>query len=190
FVPSASFRQRALATSPALAPILNAYPSATTYPADTTTVASVSADMDSIRPLLRPTVREDSGMFRFDQRLSDKTTLFVRYNVDDLLKNTPAVLGNSTRLTIRPQNVVVQLLHIFSPTVINETKIGMNRSGYQNGNVGVTPVAITGFGFTDLPASALDIEIGTSWNYLDNLNIVRGRHNWKMGVEVRRIWLN
>jgi carboxypeptidase family protein len=48
FVPSASFRQRVLAASPALAPILNAYPTATTYPAATTTIASVSADMDSI----------------------------------------------------------------------------------------------------------------------------------------------
>src|SRR5206468_3529880 len=35
-VPSASFRQRVLAASPALGPGINAYPSATTYPADTT----------------------------------------------------------------------------------------------------------------------------------------------------------
>ena len=34
------------------------------------------------------------------------------------------------------------------------------------------------------------MEIGTSWNYLDNLTIMRGRHTWKMGVEIRRIWLN
>ena len=190
FVPSASFRQRALAASPALAPIINAYPTATTYPAATTTVTSVSADMDSIRPLLRPTVREDSGMFRFDQRFTDKTTLFVRYNIDDLLKNTPAVLGNYGRLGIRPQNVVIQLLHIFAPTVINETKVGMNRSGYHNGNVGNIPVSVTGLGFTDLSSSSLDIEIGTSWNYLDNLTIMRGRHTLKTGVEIRRIWLN
>src|SRR6266550_2884098 len=190
FVPSASFRQRALAASPALAPIINAYPTTNTYPTATTTVTSVSADMDSIRPLLRPTVREDSGMFRFDQRFTDKTTLFVRYNIDDLLKNTPAVLGNYGRLGIRPQNVVIQLLHIFAPTVINETKVGMNRSGYHNGNVGNIPVSVTGLGFTDLSSSSLDIEIGTSWNYLDNLTIMRGRHTLKLGAEIRRILLN
>jgi hypothetical protein len=190
YVPSASFRQRVLAASPALAPIVNAYPSATTYPAATTTVTSVSADMDSIRPLLKPTIREDSGMFRFDQRFSDNTTMFVRYNNDDLLKLTPSTMGNKTRLGIRPQNVVIQLQRVFSPTVINETKVGMNRSGYHNGNVGITPVVITGLGFDDLSANTLDIEIGTSWNYVDNLSIMRGRHTWKMGVEIRRIWLN
>ena len=49
--------------------------------------------MDSIRPLLKPTQREDSGMFRFDQRFTDNTTMFVRYNIDDLLKLTPGVMG-------------------------------------------------------------------------------------------------
>jgi hypothetical protein len=91
FVPSASFRQKVVATSPALMPIINAFPSATTYPAETTTVASVNADMDSIRPLLKPTVREDSGMFRLDQRFTDNTTMFVRYNCDDLFQVTPNV---------------------------------------------------------------------------------------------------
>src|SRR5205807_1559383 len=123
-------------------------------------------------------------------RVTDATTMFVRYNNDDLLKDTPGVMGDHATVAIRPQNVVIQLLHIFSPTVINETKAGMNRSGYHNGSVGVTPTAITGLGFTDLPASALDIEIGTTWNYLDNLTIMRGRHTWKMGVEIRRVWLN
>jgi hypothetical protein len=189
-VPSASFRQRVLAISPALKPVIDAYPSATTYPAGTTIVQSLSPDIDSIRPLLRPTQREDSGLFRFDQRFNDKTTMFVRYNVDDLLKLTPAVMGNTGMLTIRPQNVVVQLLHIFSPTVINETKVGMNRSAYRNGNVLVLPVTITGFGFSDLGARSLDIEIGTTWNYVDNLTIMRGRHTRKMGAEIRRIWLN
>jgi len=192
YVPSASFRQQVVAKSPALAPVINAYPSATTYPAATTTVLSVNADMDSIRPLLKPTVREDSGMFRFDQRFSDNTTMFVRYNNDDLLKLTPGVMGLATRLGVRPQNVVIQLQHLFSPRVINETKVGMNRSGYHR-DPGTLPIpTITGMGFSDLgpTGNALDIEIGTTWNYLDNLSIMRGRHTWKMGVEIRRMWLN
>jgi hypothetical protein len=193
-VPSASFRQKVLATSPALAPIINTYPSATTYPAATTTVLSVNADMDSIRPLLHPSVREDSGMFRFDQRFTDNTTLFVRYNCDDLLKITPGVMGLLPTLAIRPQNVMIQLQHIFSPRVINETKVGMNRSAYHS-DPGVLPngvPSITGMGFSDLGSTgnALDTEVGTSWNYLDNLSMTRGRHTWKVGVEIRRIWLN
>src|SRR5437763_2943842 len=99
-------------------------------------------------------------------------------------------MGDHATVAIRPQNVVVQLLHIFSPRVINETKIGMNRSGYHNGTVGNTPLGITGLGFSDLIPSALDIEIGTTWNYLANFTMTRGRHTWKMGAEIRRIWLN
>src|ERR1019366_2876239 len=91
-------------------------------------------------------------------------------------------------------NVMVQLQHIFSPRVINETKVGMNRSAY-NSDPGVLPngiPSITGMGFSTLGATgnALDIEMGTSWNYLDNISITRGRHTLKFGVEVRRIWLN
>ena len=187
YVPSAAFRQRALAASPGLAPLINAYPKGDT---------PLSPDIDSLRPLLHNTQREDSGMFRFDQRFSDNTTMFVRVNIDDLLKLTPGVMGNYGNLAIRPSNVVLQLQHIFSPTLLNETKIGMNRSGYHNGNVGTTPVAVTGtnlstgLSFTELSTNTLDTEIGTSWNYLDNLTIMRGRHTWKMGVEIRRIWLN
>ena len=52
--------------------------------------------------------------------------------------------------------------------------------------------SITGLGFTTLGATgnALDVEDGTSWNYLDNLTMIRGHHTWKFGVEIRRIWLN
>jgi len=57
YIPSAAFRQQVIATSPALTPIINAYPTTSTYPASTTTVASVNADMDSIRPTLAPGMR-------------------------------------------------------------------------------------------------------------------------------------
>src|SRR5207237_9406483 len=102
---------------------------------------------------------------------------------------TPSVMGDHATVAIRPQNVVVQLLHIFSPAFINETKLGMNRSGYHNGTEGITPVGITGLGFSDLVPSALDIEIGTTWNYLDNVTLTRGRPTLKMGREIRPSWL-
>jgi len=42
------------------------------------------------------------------------------------------MMGYLPSLAIRPQNVVIELQHIFSPHVINETKVGVNRSGYHN----------------------------------------------------------
>ena len=111
---SAAFRQQVIAKSSALTAIVNAYPTASSFPASTTIVASVNPDMDSIRPRLNPSQREDSGMIRIDHRFTDSTTMFVRYNVDDMLQVTPA-MGLTQTLGIRPQNAVIQLQHIFSP---------------------------------------------------------------------------
>jgi Carboxypeptidase regulatory-like domain/TonB dependent receptor len=193
YVPSAAFRQQVIAKSPPLTAIVNAYPTASSFPASTTIVASVNPDMDSIRPRLSPSQREDSGMIRIDHRFTDSTTMFVRYNVDDMLQVTPA-MGLTQTLGIRPQNAVIQLQHIFSPEMVGEVKFGMNRQGYHNdpGSLANGIPSITGMGFTDLGATgnALDVEDGTTWNYVGNLSIIRGRHTWKFGVEVRRIQLN
>jgi hypothetical protein len=193
YVPSAAFRQKVTATSPTLTPIINAYPTPSSFAASTTIVASVNADMDSMRPRLTPSEREDSGMIRVDHRFTDSTTMFVRYNVDDRLQVTPG-MGITQTLGIRPQNAVIQLQHIFSPKIVNEVKFGINRQGYHN-DPGTLPngiPSITGMGFTDLGATgnALDVEDGTTWNYADNLSVIRGRHTWKFGIEVRRIQLN
>jgi carboxypeptidase family protein/TonB-dependent receptor-like protein len=193
YVPSAAFRQKVTTTSPALKPIIDAYPTPASFPDPSTIVASVNADMDSIRPRLTPSEREDSGMIRVDHRFTDSTTMFVRYNVDDRLQSTPG-MGITQTLGIRPQNAVIQLQHIFSPKTVNEVKFGINRQGYHN-DPGTLPngiPSITGMGFTDLGATgnALDVEDGTTWNYVDNLTVVRGHHTLKFGIEVRRIQLN
>ncbi len=193
YVPSAAFRQQVIATSPALAPIVNAFPTPSSYPASSTIVSPVTADMDSIRPRLTPSQREDSGMIRIDERFTDNTTMFFRYNVDDMLQVTPQ-MGRTQDLAIRPQNAVIELQHIFSPEMVNETKFGMNRQGYHNdpGSLANGIPSITGMAFTVLGATgnALDVEDGTTWNYVDNLSIMHGRHNLKFGAEVRRIQLN
>jgi len=41
-----------------------------------------------------------------------------------------------------------------------------------------------------LNSTSLDTEVGTTFNYLNNLTMVRGRHTLKAGVEIRRIRLN
>src|SRR5499433_1744520 len=59
YVPNAAFRSKAIATSPALKPILDADPVGQ-IPLDSTT--------DQINKVASNTVREDAGMFRFDYR--------------------------------------------------------------------------------------------------------------------------
>ena len=82
-------------------------------------------------------IREDSGMFRLDHTFTDRTSIFARLNIDDANTTAPLdTLGGVDNPLIRPSNYVVQLTHIFSPTIINELRGGINRSAlhhYQNG---------------------------------------------------------
>ena len=143
FVPNASYRSLVLATSPALKPILDGWPAGQT-PVDSIT------DQFNLRGV--NSVREDSGTIRFDQRFTDNTTMFVRYNTDDAFIDKPnGAVGSRDTTAIRPTNLVLQLLHLFSPTTINEFKSGMNRSAFRHPTVGTAPVTVSSVpGFDDL----------------------------------------
>ncbi len=182
FVPSAAFRSAVLAKSPALAPLINAYPVGGT---------PIDPDTNQISVGVKNTVREDAGLFRFDYRFSDNTTSYVRYNIDNaLIKSPQDALGTNNLIPVIPQNLVLQFQHVFSPTLVNETKFGLNRVNYHNTIIGTSPVNVTTFGFDPLNANSVDVEIGTTFSYIDNLTKTVGRHSLKTGVEIRRIRLN
>src|SRR5215471_4818254 len=135
FVPSAAFRQQVGAGSPALAPLMALYPSGPT---------SLNATTDQIKLVATNTVREDSGMFRFDYRFNDQSTLYARYNIDNAYIDNPTdALGSHNVVPHIPTNAVVALQHIFSPTTVNEAKFGVNRANYHNWGYGIAPVNLT-----------------------------------------------
>ncbi|HYM09626.1 MAG TPA: TonB-dependent receptor [Bryobacterales bacterium] len=184
FVPSAAVRSQVVASSPALKPIIDAYPTGN-IPVDSQTDELIRTD--------RNPVREDSALVRFDQRISDKTTFYARYSIDDSLSSTlNGALGSFTETAIRPSNVVLDVTHIFSPRTLNEFKFGINRSAYRDPTHGIFPldISVGGSSYDDLPNSALDLEIGTTFSWIDSLTHTSGRHTWKFGGEVRRIRLN
>jgi hypothetical protein len=182
FVPSAAFRAQVIGTSPALKPLIDAYPVGT---------VPVDANTDQLSLEGVNSVREDSGMIRFDHRFTSNTTMYARYNIDDAFIDKPnGPLGSRDTTSIRPSNFVLDLTHIFSPTVINDAKAGVNRSAFYHPTVGIVPVNVSVPGFDDLSAAALDEEVGTTFSWIDDLTIVRGRHTFKMGIDVRRIRLN
>lgn len=182
FVPSAAFRSRAIATSPAIKQLIDAYPAGST---------PINSDTDQVRLQGSNSVREDSGMIRLDHQFTPATSFFARYNIDDAFIDKPnGALGSRNTTAIRPSNLALQLMHIFSPAVINETRAGMNRSAYHHPTVGQVPATISVPGFDDLSANALDVEVGTTFSIIDNLTIIRGRHTFKIGEDIRRIRLN
>ena len=189
-VPSDSFRAQVAAQSPVLVPILNAYP-------DTGLIATSNPDIDTFNSEGRQVVNEDSGMFRLDHRFSEKTTAFVRASIDYAVNTQPlASSGNylldQQQLTSHPVNAGIELLHIFSSTLVNEAKFGFNRSTAYTTNLNQTGqlYAFSVTGFTTLNNNKVSIGAGNSFAGIDNLTWIKGRHVIKAGVEIRRVQMN
>jgi hypothetical protein len=181
-VPNASVRSQILAGSPVLKPLVDGYPIGQT---------ANDAFTDRLTVAERNTTREDAGLARFDYRFSDKSTAFVRYNIDNAnIDNPQDALGTRNVIPLIAQNLVLQFQHVFSPTMINETKFGFNRANYHNWTYGTSPIAVSTDKWDSSSANTVDSEIGNTFSYIDNLTVIRGRHTLKFGVEIRRIQLN
>jgi hypothetical protein len=184
YVPNAAFRAKVIATSPVLKPLMDAYPVGQTR---------LDATTDQINLVASNTVREDSGMIRFDYRFDDKNTMYARYNIDDVYIDNPTdALGSHNVVPHIPANAVIAYQRIFTPTTINEVKFGVNRANYHNWSYGIAPVAVSvsSASFSGLTSDSLDTEVGTTFSYIDNLTLVRGKHTLKFGANVMRVRLN
>ncbi len=190
YVPSAAFRSQVLAASPALAPVINAYPAgqnATSNPNISQFVGQGSQ-----------VGQENSGMFRLDYRFSDATSLYWRANIDEadyLLPYSPSAgqyLDERQELMSYPVNSVIALTHVFSPTLLNDFKFGFNRG--TTDTIFLNPIgslyAISVAGLTSLNNGRISTGVGNSFSWLDDLTWVKGRNVIKAGVAVRRIQMN
>jgi outer membrane receptor protein involved in Fe transport len=189
-VPSDSFRAMVAQQSPALIPILNAFPEGQ-FPSGTST--NVSESIGSGRQL----DHEDSVVLRLDHHFSTADSVYLRFNFDASYSDVPLIEGqtylNDRQLvTSRPVNGELESLHLFSPRLVNELKFGFNRGNVYTTDQSVlqTPYAISISGFTTLSGNEYKPGVGNTYSYIDNLTWIRGAHTLKFGVEVRRIQLN
>lgn len=182
-VPSDALRQRVLAASPALRPIIDRWPTGQA-PTRDPLVAQYTG-------VFNQRWREDSGMMRVDHRINDRTSTFFRFNtVDGNFTDRRSTLLEYRESFFRPSNFTAQLQRVFSPTVVNETKLGVNRSALTRPQVGVFPESFEVPGLTTTTTSTSILENATSYSLVDNLSLARGRHNLKVGGEIRRIHMN
>ncbi len=181
-VPSAAFRARV--TDPAVRQIVDAYPAGT--------VRTSHPDIDWAVGNVSQAWREDAGTVRVDHRFNDNNSLFARYNIDDgtIVAPRTVIAGDRQESYFRPSNLVLQFQRIFSPTVVNETKAGFNRSALNRYSYAPFTESIAVSGFTTLNNSNLLVETGTSYSIIDNLAITRSRHTLKIGGEIRRAHVN
>jgi len=151
---------------------------------------------------------------RMDSRLSDKDNFSGRYSFGTYetldIKGTIPVIPTGKSFS-RPQNIALNWTHTFSPTVINEARVGLNRAvfineindwaGIGNGNAklgipggqirtGVSSVAL-GNGLSGIGSAASDSNNATNtFQYGDNLTLLRGRHSFKMGGQLQHYQQN
>ncbi|ADV83029.1 TonB-dependent receptor [Terriglobus saanensis] len=183
-VPSASFRAAVLAKSPALAPILNAYPVGTVTIAGNANAVSWYGSGPS-------TDREDSGLARVDYHVNNRTDAFVRYSTDHYAVQTPADLTGQGFTTLTTPNIVIGAQTAFSSTFMNNVRFGFNRAEFTQGETNTLPysVVVTG-AFTKLDDATGSVRYDNSFTFVDDATLVRGRSTIKAGVTVRRIQEN
>ena len=182
-VPSPTFAAQVAQTSPALIPVLQAYPAGTS-PTSNPSVYQYDAPGRQVN-------NEDSGMIRFDHYFSQSTTAFIRFNADEAVQTVPTGQVTAKTLTdTKFNNGVVELSHVFSPTLINEVKFGVNQTIYHTANLSPLPLGVAVSGFSSLTASSTTDYPSKAFDLIDNLSWTKGKHLLKFGFETRWILLN
>ena len=209
FVPGPTLQGQILATSPQMCSILQAYP----WRTSTGTIAGCAPNLvfpdtafanqdpagsgtdttDQFTHATPTTIHEDTALIRVDYKINDRTTLYGRAQRDILHADQPiSPLFDKQLIYNHPANYFIALQYTFSPSLFNEAKVYINRSPYHNPQASVLPYAvnINSGNFTSINDNTADIEVGTTYGFIDNLTWTRGRHTFKTGFELRRIRLN
>ena len=182
-VPSPTFAAQAALAAPMLAPILNAYPAGTS-PTSNPNVWQYEAPG-------RQVDNEDSGMIRLDHYFSDRTTAFLRFNADEAVESIPnGQLIVKTLYDTKFNNGVVELSHVFSPSLIDDVRFGVNQTIYHTANLSPVPLGIAVSGFSSLTGSSTTDYPSKTFDLIDDLSWAKGRHILKFGYETRWILLN
>jgi hypothetical protein len=155
----------------------------------------------------------NQGNARVDHRFGDSDSIFVRYSILDYIRTRFGTIPLTGTLDdVRGQNAALNWVHTFSPSVLNELRVGFNRNRYltpPEGSVGENPARDL-FGFSNtttdpvtssgLPAFSFtggfsglgpgsqfpQNAITQTWQLVDNVTWVRGAHSLKTGIDFRR----
>ena len=152
------------------------------------------------RSSIQSLFRDNSGVFpfttdsnafslRLDHRSNDRNQSFLRYNFTDSKdenQSTRALVGNSrsNNVDILDSNIVGGWTHIFSPMLVNETRLQWNyRNFFVLPNEPHGPeLNVTGFGFFNRDIFLPSRNIERRYEISHDLTYVRGTHRFKLGA--------
>lgn len=168
----------------------------------------------------QPRQRQSTNQWdaRMDQKLTAANTLFGRFSLANAEEPTPGVfdgpLGGGSLQLQRSRHAVLNDVHVFRPTLINEFRFGFTRSngsrigdgregaafGRQAG-LALFPFAVQGFPsmtysrtgqisgqllYTQFGGGATNLNFENTFQWVDNVTWVRGNHAIKFGGDLRR----
>ena len=139
------------------------------------------------------TIHEDTWLARIDHKFNENTLLYGHAQRDISLVDAPngsSLPPDKLQTINHPANYLVALQHTFTPNLLNETKVYINRAPFHNPQSSALPFAVSTADFVGLNDDTSDIEIGTTYGVVDNLTWTHGRHAFKTGLEIRRVRLN
>ena len=167
-------------------------------------------------PILRD--RNDQFDGRLDHQVGSRDDLAVRYSFAnrDFFEpfgngNSTAIPGFGNEVPRRAQNFMASETHAFSPTMLNEFRFGFtrvandvllqNRAGLTNATFGLPAPAtprdsglssISVPGFSSLGDESNNPQSGATntFQLLDTVTMVRGRHVTRVGFDYRRLGQN
>lgn len=157
---------------------------------------------------------QNQGNVRYDHIFSTSDSLSARYTVNHLERFSPGAyptVGGFTQRQ-RTQNLAITETHVFSPTMINELRLGYTRMHNANLNQGLgtnhtIQSGIRGFeetsqnfpafpqlsitGFQGIAGNAFQPLVNPTNMYqiVDNLSWIRGAHTIKFGADLRNFRL-
>lgn len=177
YVPSPTFIAQVQQKSPQLVPLLQAFPKGMQSTNDPNVDEWFSGGAN-------PT-SEDGGLLRLDYALNQKTDISFRFNTDWYNTTQPA-LEQNVLTTYSTPNVVFDVVRHFSPSILNDAKVGYNRQAFWNPSYGnMSPYSLTISPDISYSLNDDSWRIDNSFSFLDDVSIYRGRHTIKFGVEIR-----
>jgi len=151
-------------------------------------------DSDLLTAPASTTVHEDTWLVRMDYRINDKTMLYGSAHRDISLvsgtNGSSSVPYDLIQTINHPAGYYIALQSTFSPRLLNEAKVYINRSPFINPQVPPLPYSVQTNDWVSINNNQADHEVGTTFGIVDNLTFVHGRNTFKTGMEIRRIRLN
>jgi outer membrane receptor protein involved in Fe transport len=161
-------------------------------------------------------VTGNQGGARIDQKLADRTQVYGKYNVAPYTVQNESIMGpmigSGAESQVLTQTAVVNLTHVFSPTLVMETRFGYNRYRTNvasfdtedlNAKFGIadpSPTSLSTSGLANISIGGMQalglsviypiVNTDNIFNPASSWTKVGGKQTIKFGVDLRRLRLD